>query len=145
MRKVLGKNIVLFAAGFGAYCLIELLWRGYTYFTMGCCGGLAVVVLDKINDYISWDTPLELQAAAGMVLITAMELVTGTVSQVRMWDYSDMPLNYRGVICLPFSLAWWGLSVVAVMMADCINYYVLRDGERPRYVLFGWRFCLPHL
>ncbi|MFQ8832223.1 MAG: putative ABC transporter permease [Ruthenibacterium lactatiformans] len=30
------------------------------------------------------------------------------------WDYSDVPFNLGGYICLKFSLAW-GVAVVAVM------------------------------
>lgn len=54
-----------------------------------------------------------------------------------MWDYSNLPLNYDGIICVPFSVAWLFLSVAAIFLADCINYYVLEEGERPRYILFG--------
>lgn len=54
-----------------------------------------------------------------------------------MWDYSDLPLNYDGIICVPFSVIWLFLSVMAIFLADCINYYILEDGERPRYILFG--------
>lgn len=55
-----------------------------------------------------------------------------------MWDYSNVFLNYKGIICLPFSLAWVGLSIVAVVIADAINYYLLDDEEVvPYYKLFG--------
>ena len=36
------------------------------------------------------------------------------VFHTSWWDYSDVPFNLGGYICLKFSLAW-GVAVVAVM------------------------------
>jgi uncharacterized membrane protein len=33
---------------------------------------------------------------------------------VSFWDYSDLPMNLHGRVCLPFSLAWGLLSVPLV-------------------------------
>lgn len=69
MDKKLYKNVILFIVGFCLYITIEVLFRGYSYPLMGVCAGLVVVVLDKINDHISWDidspiqTPMVVQAA----------------------------------------------------------------------------------
>ena len=56
---------------------------------------------------------------AGSVLFTSvMELVTGWALEklfhARWWDYSDMPLNLMGHVCLVFSLLW-GAACVAVV------------------------------
>lgn len=49
---------------------------------------------------------------------TAVEYVVhwfyDTFLDVRFWDYSKVPGNMRGRICLPFSLIWGGLTAVAV-------------------------------
>lgn len=142
INKVLYKNSILFIFGFCVYITIEVLFRGYSNAVCGAMGGLAVVVLDKINDEISWDFDLFWQAVIGSLLITFMELVIGLISRYSsiipvMWDYSNMPFNYKGVICLPFSIAWIFLSVVAIFLADAINYYFFNDSEQPHYVLFG--------
>lgn len=142
MGKNVYKNIILFLCGYCIYTTIECVFRGYSFPLMGCCGGLCVVILDKINDVISWRVDLFLQALAGASLITIMELIIGKIMKYTnllpmMWDYSNLPLNYDGIICVPFSVAWLFLSVAAIFLADCINYYVLEDGERPRYILFG--------
>ena len=92
------KNLVMFFVGFCVYITIETVFRGYSFWQMGICGGLAVVILDKINDRISWDTDLTIQCLCGSVLITAMELVIGLAVKLAglpaMWDYSNMPLNF---------------------------------------------------
>lgn len=109
---------------------------------MGVCGGLCVVLLDKINDRISWDIDLSIQALCGACLITAMELVIGSIAKYTnflpiMWDYSSIPFNFHGIICLPFFLIWIVLSIVAIFLADAINYYVFKDTIVPYYKLFG--------
>lgn len=48
------------------------------------------------------------------------ELVTGTVMErlfkVKYWDYSELPLNYNGHICLFVSLFWGFFSVLLVQI-----------------------------
>lgn len=140
MKKVY-KILFLFTVGFITYCGIELLWRGYTYPLMGVCGGIAILLLDQINNKISWNVDILFQGTLGSLLITIFEYIIGTLSikgiLPKMWDYSNMPLNYKGIICLPFSLAWLALSIGAIMLADAINYYILGEDEIPYYKLFG--------
>ena len=69
-----------------------------------------------------------------------MELVIGEIALRTpllpvMWDYSNIPLNFDGVICLPFSALWLLLSVVAIFLADSINYYVFGDTVLPHYAI----------
>lgn len=136
------KNIILFLVGFVVYMLIELIYRQRTYLLMGCCGGVIILILDKINDKISWDVDLLLQGSIGSLVITFFEFIIGELFIHNyipvMWDYSNMPLNYKGIICLPFSAIWFLLSIGAVFLADAINYYLLNENDTvPYYKMFG--------
>lgn len=55
---------------------------------------------------------------AAMLLTSALEWITGFVLErlfhEKWWDYSDMPCNLNGYICLGFSLLW-GLAGVFVI------------------------------
>ena len=56
---------------------------------------------------------------AGSVVITsALEYLVGWLAEKllhqRLWDYSDMPFNLKGYICLAFSLVW-GVACVLVV------------------------------
>lgn len=142
MSKKVYKNVILFIVGFCLYITIEVLFRGYSYPLMGVCAGLVVVVLDKINDHISWDIDILLQCMIGMSMITALELIIGNIFLNTnllpvMWDYSNLPLNYKGIICVPFMLLWIVLSFLAIIVADSINYYVFDEEPAPYYKLFG--------
>jgi uncharacterized membrane protein len=54
----------------------------------------------------------------GMALTTAVELIAGwlldTLFHTRWWDYSSLPFNFHGYICLKFSIIW-GLAVVFIV------------------------------
>ena len=36
----------------------------------------------------------------------------------HVWDYSGVPLNFLGQVCVPFSLIWFALSGVAFKVID---------------------------
>jgi len=138
----INKSILLFLVGYCTYISIEVTYRNISYPIMGICGGLAILLLDKINDNISWNIDLCLQGLCGSALITFFELIIGEIALHTsllpiMWDYSNVPLNFDGVICLPFSIAWFFLSILAIFLADAINYYVLDEPQVPYYNLFG--------
>lgn len=54
----------------------------------------------------------------GALAASLMELVTGSVMEkifyVKYWDYSDLPLNYKGHVCLFVSVFWGFLSLLMV-------------------------------
>lgn len=135
------KYYTLFCIGFCTYSIIEILFRGYTYFTMGVTGGIAFLIVDQINNRISWNLDILIQGCIGSIVVTLLELIIGSYcihnNIPLMWDYSSMPLNYNGIICLPFSLIWIVLSIIAIMVADLINYYIFEEEPCPYYKLFG--------
>ena len=140
--KIIIKNIILFAVGYCVYIAIEVTYRGFSYPLMGFCGGLALMIMDKINDYISWDIDIIIQGSIGSIIITFFELIIGEISLHTdflpiMWDYSNVLLNFDGVICLPFSLIWIGLSIIGILVADTINYYIINIQPCPYYKCMG--------
>ena len=140
-KRIILKNTILFLIGFCVYITIEVLYRGFSYPLMGLCAGIAIVILDKVNDLISWNVDVLWQCLFGALLITLMELIIGKMFIAGylpvMWDYSSVPLNYQGIICVPFSVVWMALSFVAIIVADAINYYVFKEKPVPYYKCFG--------
>lgn len=135
------RYLILFTTGFCVYITIEVCFRGYSYPLMGFCGGIILILLDQINEKISWDLDLLVQGCIGSAVTTAIELIIGKLSLLlgleMMWDYSRVPLNYLGIICLPYSLAWIAVSIAGILTADAINYYVFDRLPVPYYKLFG--------
>ena len=99
------KNIGLFAIGGGVYVGLELLWRRRSHVSMFAAGGICFLLLGKIRKL---PVPAGVNPLLGAAAITAVELMTGLLvnRDHHVWDYRRMPFNYRGQICLPFSLLW---------------------------------------
>lgn len=133
------KEVILFAAGGVIYAGVEILWRGYTHWTMAVLGGILFVLIGGLNNWIPWEMSLVLQGAFGAVLVTALELVAGLILNVWLglgvWDYSNLPWNLWGQICPQFSLAWIALAIVAVILDDWLRYWLF-DEQRPKYRIF---------
>ena len=137
--KITIKYLFLGVIGSIVYMSLEILWRGYTHWTMGVLGGICFICLGLINEILSWETPLVLQMFIGSIIITVLEFITGCIVNLwlgwNVWDYSNLPLNLLGQICLPFSILWYFISAIGIVMDDYIRY-IYFDEEHPRYKLF---------
>ena len=58
--KIITKYLFLGIIGSIIYMSLEILWRGYTHWTMGVLGGICFICLGLINELLSWETPLAL-------------------------------------------------------------------------------------
>lgn len=71
------------------------------------------------------DIPFYLKCIIGMIIITAIELIFGIWFNIILgegvWDYSNMPLNFLGQICVPFSAIWLVLSGIAFKIIEKIH------------------------
>ena len=89
------------ACGGSAYVLVELLWRGRSHFSMFLLGGLCFWLI--VNRWLG----------------------------LGVWDYSSLPMNFLGQICLYYFVLWIPLSAAAALLDDGL-----------RRVMFGTP--LPH-
>ena len=104
------KKALIFSIGGSIYVALELLWRRRSHWTMFALGGVCFLALGRLNPKLH---PL-LRMGLGSAICTAGELLVGLTfnRDYRIWDYRDLPGNYRGQICLFFSLLWAPLSLV---------------------------------
>lgn len=137
------KNLFLFLVGGIVYCMLEMLFRGHTHVTMVIVGGVCFLMCGMLNEVIPWEMPLPEQMLVCAVLITGIEFVSGVVLNtwlgLGIWDYSDMPFNIYGQVCLPFSVLWYFLSAVGIILDDYLRYWLFAE-ERPHYS-FRRRSC----
>ena len=135
MKKIL-QHISLFLIGGSLYWLIENIFRGYSHPSMFVLGGICFVLIGLINKIFPWTMKIEFQMLIGGFIITLLEFITGCIVNIwlnlNVWNYSDLPLNILGQICIPFSLIWIILSLVAILLDDYIRYWLF-DDEKPRY------------
>ena len=73
------------------------------------------------------------------VIITVLELITGFIVNIWLkmdiWDYSHLPYNFKGQICLLYSVFWFLISSVAIVLDDFLRYKLFNE-EKPRYKIF---------
>lgn len=118
MRKPqLGCALRLFALGGGLYVLLEKGWRGHSHWSMFFLGGVCFHGIGQVARRAGHLSRF-LRCTLCALCITAAEFCCGCVVNRRLkwnvWDYSAMPFQVMGQICLPYTLLWGLLSAVAM-------------------------------
>lgn len=71
-----------------------------------------IIALNKINPNIYY------LLFMGMVIPTTVEYLTGVMMikyfNKKYWDYSDVKYNYKGIVCIGFSIYWTVLTFIGV-------------------------------
>lgn len=133
------KEMILGLVGGVIYIGIELLWRGYSHWTMFVLGGVCFVFLGWINEVIPWNMPLWKQAVIGTVIITALEFVTGCIVNLwlgwNVWDYSNTFMNLLDQICLPYIILWIPVAIFGIVLDDYLRYWLFNE-EKPHYKIY---------
>ena len=133
------KYLILAIAGGSLYTTIEVFYRGYSHWTMFLLAAIIFCVLGSINEVFTWDMSLLTQGCIGALVVTVLEYICGIIVNVHLqwhiWDYSNMPFNLHGQICLAFSMLWIVLSIVAIVVDDYLRYLMF-DEQIPKYRLF---------
>lgn len=137
--KYLLKFLTLFITGGTVYYFIEILWRGYSHYSMFIVGGLALIAIGYINIHLKWSTPLYQQCAIATVVILLLEFVSGCIVNLWLnlgvWDYSQMPFNLLGQIQLYFAVLWYFLSILGILLDDYIRFIFFKE-DKPKYKIF---------
>lgn len=121
MKRV---NALMFPIGAFGYGLIEILWRGYTHPSMPIAGGICFVFFGKIGEKLK-NANLFKKAIIGSCFVTFVEFLFGILFNVilkkKVWDYSKMPFNFKGQICLLYSVFWGILSLLFIPIATALK------------------------
>lgn len=128
------RYILLFLVGGFLYCSLEVLVRGFSHISMLIAGGLSFVLIGNLNKRKNMSVVG--QMFIGGIIITCIEFIIGMIVNkwmgLNVWDYSNMPYNFKGQICLLFSNIWFLLSIVAVLLDDYMRYWLMGE-DKPRY------------
>lgn len=138
MNKLKKWGILALIGGI-IYGALELAFRGYTHWTMVILGGVCFVAIGLINEIIPWEMPLTVQMLCGCIIITALEFCCGCIVNIwlgwSVWDYSGQSGNLLGQICPLYSILWYFISFLAILLDDYLRY-LLFDEDRPHYKIF---------
>ena len=117
------KYLLIFLIGSAGYSYLEVLWRGYTHWTMALTGGLCFLIIYLLNGIFASESVL-FRSLVGATVITAVEFIVGVTVNIILkwdvWDYSSLPLNFIGQICVRYSFLWFLLCVPLVWLCTGI-------------------------
>ena len=124
MKKWLKKEFFIFIIFGISYFTLEILYRGYSHWTMIFLGGIVSVLIGLINE-ITPNMRMWKQMLLETILVTLFEFILGYILNIKLglgiWDYSNIPFNIMGQICLPFSFLWFVLSYFIIMLDDILK------------------------
>lgn len=138
MRKT-GKHLCLTGIGGSLYYTFEQLFRGFSHWTMFLLGGICFLFFYLQGSRIGWEEPLWKQILRCDLFVVSMEFLTGIivnkVLQLNVWDYSRMPFQIFGQVCLPFAVIFAGLCAVGILLSGYISCYLFGE-EKPVFHVF---------
>ena len=118
------EAVIVFISGAAGYPLIELLWRGHTHWTMALVGGICFLLI-YLNEKRNARKTLLNRCLTGCMIITVTELVCGIIVNKILgwdvWDYSDMPVNFMGQICITYSALWFLLVIPLIYLCTVVK------------------------
>ncbi len=122
--KEFKRYAAFFIIGAIGYGMIEILWRGYTHWSMLIAGGICFSLFSKIAEKMK-KIPLIIKAVVCALAVTSVELVFGVIFnmilKMNVWDYSGVAYNFKGQICPMFSIFWGILGLIFIPVADFLN------------------------
>lgn len=131
------EYLFLLILGGSIYYGIELIYRGYSHLSMILVGGLCFIEIGLINEVLSWNMKFWKQVLIGDILVLITEFISGVILNIllglNIWDYSNLPFNLLGQICLPFAIMWLPIVAIAIILDDWTKY-ILGKGDKPKYI-----------
>ena len=137
-------SMLLWTWGGTAYYFLEVVWKllreepERISWTMLVVAVILCIPVERCGAELPWSCPLWLQGLACAALVTAVEFAAGLVLNLWLgldiWDYSHLPFNLMGQICLQFFLVWWGLCFVFIPVFDWMRWTV-EGREQPHYTM----------
>ena len=135
----LSKYIFLFMIGGSMYYIVELLFRGYSHWSMFILGGMCFYYAGIQNEYVSWNYPLWKQLIKVESFVLISEFITGCIVNLwlgwNVWDYSNLAGNILGQTSWQFALLFIPLCLVAIILDDYLRYWLFKE-EKPYYKLY---------
>ncbi|MDD6806864.1 MAG: hypothetical protein PUD72_00215 [Oscillospiraceae bacterium] len=118
------RHLTWFIIGGVLYSTIEILWRGYTHWTMTLLGGIVLMIFSYLDEYLE-DINILVKAILGTFIITVLEFLFGLIINVRynlkVWSYENVPYNILGQICPIYTFFWFILSIFAFYLIKKIK------------------------
>lgn len=122
MEDVMKRKIWLTCFGGCAYILLEIIWNGRSHWSMFILGGICFRMISLIRKF---KVNLPIKCVLCGLGITVAEFFSGVILNIilkwHIWDYSFLPFNVLGQVCLPFTLLWTLISWPAIKIDEMLE------------------------
>jgi len=134
--KKFSKYTFLWSFGGCLYYSFELIFRGFSHWTMFVLGGICLLFIYIQGAALGWTDALVVQILRCIIFVTSMEFITGIIvnkwMNLEIWNYERMPFQLFGQICLPFAIIFSGLCALGIILSGYIGYLFYGE-EKPHY------------
>jgi len=118
--------IFVYTVGGVLYSLIEILFRGYTHWSMVLTAGICFLLFYIMN--FTLNVGLVGKCALASFIITSFEFIVGyfvnLVFKLNVWSYAGIPYNYLGQICLLYSGIWFLFGIPMTFLSNYIRIII---------------------
>lgn len=119
--------LYVYSIGAIGYSFVEIVWRGYTHWTMGILGGICFTIMYLIDGKFSTSN-IYFRAFVSACCVTIAELVTGIIVNkylhMHVWDYSQMKFNFLGQVSLVYSIFWFFLCIPCHLLCKILRHRI---------------------
>lgn len=137
MKKI-SEYLFLWAIGGTVYYSLEMCFRGFSHWTMFVLGGICLVFFTVQGQMLHWEEPMWRQILRCTIFVVSAEFITGIIVNkwlhLAIWDYSTMPLQLFGQICLPFAILFSGLCAVGIWLGGNLLHWLYGE-EKPHFYI----------
>lgn len=134
--KKLSEYLFLWALGGCIYYGFEILFRGFSHWSMFVLGGICLIFFAVQGKMVHWEDPLWRQILRCVIFVTSMEFITGIIVNkwlhMDVWDYSELPFQIFGQVCLQFAIIFSGLCAVGILLSGYLLHWIYGE-EKPQY------------
>ena len=134
--KRLSEYLFLLVVGGTLYYGFEMIFRGFSHWTMFLLGGICLIFCAQQGIWTRWREPLWKQVGWCIIFVTACEFITGIIVNKflrwNVWDYTGLPFQFMGQICLPFVIIFSGLCAVGIFLSGYTLFFLYGE-ERPEF------------
>ena len=137
--KKLSEYLFMGALGGTLYYMIEIIFRGYSHWSMFLLGGICFIFFAQQGLWTKWREPLWKQVLWCTAFVVSAEFITGIIVNKVMgwnvWNYTDQPFHLMGQICFPFAVLFSGLCTFGIIISGYLLCYLYRE-IKPVFIFY---------
>ena len=139
MMKRLSEYLVLWVLGGVIYYSCEMIFRGFSHWSMFFLGGFCLVFFAQQGLWTGWNAPLWQQTLWCVIFVSSGEFITGIfvnkIMHWNVWDYSDQPFQLMGQICVTYTILFSGLCVIGIFLSGYLLYFLYGEKKPGFHIL----------